>query len=70
MEELKTKILDFVTLEIAKKWKSEFEKILFFEYEVVQTLDLNISMRRTPNEYETLLNYFEDLCEDCLKHWP
>ena len=65
--QIKTAIRKFTTLKIAKQWQADAEQILFFEYEVIRALNVNLSMWVHPERYERVMNYFENLCDNLLK---
>jgi hypothetical protein len=66
-KQIRTAISKFTTLEIARQWKADAEKILFFEYQVIRALDVGLSMWVHPRKYERTMIYFENLCDNLLK---
>lgn len=61
LESLKSQIADFVTPDLVDRWSQDSEQILFFEYEVLDALQIDVCL--DDRRYDILLEYFENLCD-------
>ncbi len=57
-------IADLVTPELIARWKQDSEKTLFFEQEVLEVLDIPITLTDNPTIYDLYQNHFEDTIEE------
>ena len=57
-------IADLVTPELIARWKQDSEKTLFFEREVIEVLDIPITLTNNPKIYDLYQNHFEDIIEE------
>jgi len=58
----KTKIDNYVTATVAKDWDENPEKTMFF-VEVLADLDIDLTLRDNPDQFDFLQNHFEDVVE-------
>ena len=56
-------IAELVTPELIARWKQDSEKTLFFEREVLDVLDIPITLTNNPKMYDLYQNHFEDIIE-------
>jgi|TARA_R110002124_G_scaffold46545_1_gene139579 hypothetical protein len=59
------KITNYVTKTVAEEWNMDAEKTLFF-VEVLAQLDINLTLRKSPDSFDALQNHFETICETTL----
>ena len=60
------KITNYVTKAVAEEWSIDAEQTLFF-VEVLAQLDINLTLRKSPDSFDALQNHFETICETILK---
>ena len=60
------KITNLTTLNLAKGWLASAEPTMFFESEVLDVLDINLTLTNSPESYQVLQDHFEDECEALL----
>jgi hypothetical protein len=61
----KTKIDNYVTATVAKDWDENPEKTMFF-VEVLADLEIDLTLRDNPDQFDFLQNHFEDAVEATL----
>ena len=59
------KITNYVTKAVAEEWSIDAEQTLFF-VEVLAQLDINLTLRNSPDSFDALQNHFETICETTL----
>ncbi len=57
-------IANLVTPELIARWMQDSEKTLFFEQEVLEVLDIPITLTDNPTIYDLYQNHFEDTIEE------
>ena len=60
------RISTIVTPELSEKLSNTSEPTLFFEEHILDVLNINITLTRSPEAYDKMQNHFEDLCEDIM----
>ena len=60
------KITNYVTTSVAEEWSIDAEQTLFF-VEVLAQLDINLTLRNSPDRFDALQDHFETTCETILK---